>query len=263
MRIQKIFMVVAFALAASLSSVEASEEAKQQYVEAVQKMISTNWEPLQFAAIVHTPVVNRTSNPNALDPRYNDPPPPDRRFDPILVQPIFSFQISRNGTISNLKLVRSSGIAATDLACEDAILCSSPIAPIPAQVKAPLLLKCNFGEQLQEKLSIASTLHCCDYHSGLGVDSVGPNTAVFRFHLIPVAVLNRYPAAIKVEKIHSLNNIGELPISAAEQQLRALRKQWTKFFLSHKTATSDEIASKETQLQRSHIVSLLENQTQK
>ena len=57
----------------------------------------------------------------------------------MTTNPVIHFQIERDGTVTDIRLVTSSGLAYVDRAALRAVVGSSPLPPLPADFSGPHL----------------------------------------------------------------------------------------------------------------------------
>jgi hypothetical protein len=231
----------------------AHSEVQRQYLRMILTRIVQNWEPAKFASIMRNHLI-------AYNLAKKVDSGPREYFYPVEVQPKFSFSVDRNGEIGDLSKVSSSGSTIADLACADAILSLSPLSPVPAEIKTPLSLICDFespviGIQNSSNIDGVFVSDCQIRKSDKDVpeckqyESDG-HIALWSFHAIPVDVLTRYPGVLKEEEIHSGDNLRRLDISKADAQIRTLRAEWANFFRDHPKVTAQQIYAQQEKLDK-------------
>ena len=57
----------------------------------------------------------------------------------VQTNPVVHFQIERDGTINDARIVTSSGLPSSDRAALRAVIASSPLPPLPAEYAGPHL----------------------------------------------------------------------------------------------------------------------------
>ncbi len=173
---------------------------------------------------------------------------------PVPKEPVIRFFLTNDGFIRDLSLQKSSGRRATDLACIDAILCSSPLPPPPLLRTAlpppplnELLPPDSYGWGIYkfsfEKRKAAKMVRVYTNADGK-VRSMkvleGDNAAKFHFKIIPNEVQYRYPGLFTSKELSSTSNLFPIKTPTASH-LEDARFQWAVFYKNHPSASKEEV----------------------
>lgn len=210
----------------------------------VLQRVARNWER-NDVIIIRSEVPARPNQPG-VDPRYSAARTDERK---VAALPSISFCIQPNGQVFDSQILRSSGIAAVDLSCLDAILGCAPFEGLKLQT--PLSVQCDFAllnsDVKLDKKQSADDYSCHNLSKSFAI-AAPSNEPVFYFHSIPADAARRFSGVITKDEIHSSENSRCLRIGSAAPQLKTIRNAWEQFFANHPQATKQELFKQREQL---------------
>jgi hypothetical protein len=169
--------------------------------------------------------------------------------------PAISFLLGKNGFATQVSIIRSSGIFATDLSCIDSILTAQPFpATDLISDNKGSLITCDFFLLKNDKTGFwaATGKKGSDVRIDSRFNDCAAASAIrpyryfepaFCLHLIPPSVLVEHPGLLDETEIHSNNNLRLLPLSSADCKLREIRARWLDLIVSESPLTRELVLS--------------------
>lgn len=170
---------------------------------------------------------------------------------------ISGFVLKKDGKIRDVSIGQSSGKNASDFACFEAILGSSPLSPAPSpESQRDQWIRIDFFESRTPYFESAikkAELTTEDFYK----NNPSLKTTAVPLHLIPLDVLTRYPGLFSEKELVGLGNLKAIPIkglisideeattrrSLGNSHIVNFFQEWEKFFETNKSPTKTDILS--------------------